>query len=66
VRTSLDTGTGILRDSENLDGWLVGGGLEYAITDRISARAEYRYSDFGNNGGDYERHQTLVGISFNF
>ena len=66
VRTSLNTGTGILRDSENLDGWLVGGGVEYAITDRISARAEYRYSDFGNNGGDYERHQTLVGISYNF
>ena len=66
VRTSLDTGTGVLRDSDNLDGWLVGGGLEYAITDKISARAEYRYSDFGNNGGDYERHQTLVGISYNF
>lgn len=66
VRTSLDTGTGILRDSENLDGWLVGGGVEYAITDKISARAEYRYSDFGNNGGDYERHQTLFGISYNF
>ena len=66
VRTALDTGTGIVRSSDNLDGWLVGGGLEYAITEKVSARVEYRYSDFGNNGGDYERHQTLVGVSYNF
>lgn len=66
VRTSLDTGNGIIRDSENLDGWVLGGGLEYAITKKVSARLEYRYSDFGNDGGDYERHQTLVGVSYNF
>ena len=66
VRTSLDTGNGISRNSDNLDGWLVGGGLEYAITEKISARVEYRYSDFGKNGGDYERHQTLFGVSYNF
>jgi outer membrane immunogenic protein len=28
-------------------GWTVGAGLEYAITDNWSVRAEYRYSDFG-------------------
>lgn len=66
VRTALDTGTGIVRSSENLDGWQIGGGLEYAITEKVSARLEYRYSDFGSNGGDYERHQTLVGVSYNF
>lgn len=66
VRTSIVTPAGLIRDSNSLDGWLVGGGVEYAITDRVSARAEYRYSDFGNNGGQYDRHQTLVGLSFNF
>lgn len=66
VRTSLDTGTGIVRSSDSLDGWLVGGGLEYAITEKVSARIEYRYSDFGNNGGSYERHQTLLGVTYNF
>lgn len=66
VRTALATTGGLVRDADNLDGWQVGGGLEYAITDRISARAEYRYSDFGNNGGQYDRHQTLVGVSYNF
>lgn len=30
-------------------GWTVGGGLEYAMTDNWSLRAEYRYTDFGRN-----------------
>jgi len=29
-------------------GWTVGGGLEYAVTNNWSIRAEYRYSDFGH------------------
>jgi outer membrane immunogenic protein len=28
-------------------GWTVGGGLEYAVTDNWSLRAEYRYAQFG-------------------
>jgi len=30
-------------------GWTVGGGLEYAVTNNWSIRAEYRYSDFGRS-----------------
>ena len=66
IRTSVATDTDTLRNSTNVDGWSVGGGVEYALTDHISARAEYRYSDIGNNGGDYDRHQALVGLSYNF
>jgi outer membrane immunogenic protein len=29
-------------------GWTVGGGLEYAVTNNWSIRAEYRYTDFGH------------------
>jgi outer membrane immunogenic protein len=29
-------------------GLLLGGGLEYAITNRISIKGEYNYIDFGN------------------
>jgi outer membrane immunogenic protein len=34
--------------TKNRSGWTVGGGLEYAVTDNWSVRAEYRYSDFGH------------------
>jgi outer membrane immunogenic protein len=30
-------------------GWTVGGGLEYAVTNNWSIRAEYRYTDFGHS-----------------
>ncbi len=33
-------------------GWTVGGGIEYAVTNNWSIRAEYRYSDFGRSS-DY-------------
>jgi outer membrane immunogenic protein len=66
VRTTLTTASGAVRQSDNIDGWLVGGGVEYAITENISARAEYRYSDFGRNGGQFDRHQTLIGVTYNF
>ncbi len=66
VRTTLVTDDATTRVSDNLDGWLVGGGVERALTDKVSARLEYRYTDFGNDGGQYDQHQALVGISYNF
>lgn len=67
VRTTFAPATGSpIVTSDNLDGWQIGGGVEYAISDKISARAEYRYSDLGSNGGQFDRHQTLVGVSYNF
>lgn len=38
-------------------GWTVGGGLEYAVTNNWSIRAEYRYQDFG--------HSTVFANGFN-
>jgi outer membrane immunogenic protein len=34
--------------SKTRSGWTVGGGIEYAVTNNWSVRAEYRYSDFGH------------------
>jgi len=35
-------------DSRTRSGWTVGGGIQYAVTNNWSIRAEYRYSDFGH------------------
>jgi len=38
------------QESETLTGWNIGFGSEYAATDNLLIRAEYRYSDFGSAG----------------
>jgi outer membrane immunogenic protein len=59
-------------------GWTVGGGGEVALTERMTARLEYRYSDFGTTrfdwpppvGATYEQHprfqELRAGISLKF
>ncbi|WP_296747222.1 outer membrane protein [Mesorhizobium sp.] len=39
--------TGPLPGSKTQTGWDVGAGLEYAFTDHLTSRVEYRYTDFG-------------------
>ncbi|AJA08522.1 outer membrane protein-like [Sphingopyxis fribergensis] len=51
---------------DNFDGWTIGGGVERAVTDRISGRIEYRYSDLGGSGTKFERHQVLAGVAYHF
>ena len=34
--------------SDTYTGWTVGAGVDYALTDNVLLRAEYRYSDFGS------------------
>jgi outer membrane immunogenic protein len=63
-------------------GWTVGGGLEYAVTNNWSVRAEYRYTDFGRStiyatgfdngspfvasGSDFNRHFTENRVQVGF
>jgi outer membrane immunogenic protein len=50
--------------SKTRTGWTVGGGLEYAVTNNWSIRAEYRYSDFGRSP-DFPFSATTLGtVSF--
>lgn len=56
---------------EGIDGLLLGGGAELALTDSISARAEYRYIDYGgvnfpDNTLDFKGHEVMAGVLFNF
>ena len=62
-------------DSDTLVGWTIGAGFDYAMTDHIILRAEYRYTDFGdedyskNNvkyNVDYKTNDFRVGVAYKF
>lgn len=66
---NLDTGAG--ESSETMHGWTIGGGVDYAFTDRMFGRLEYRYNDYGEKdiGGtdvDFSQHTVNVGIGVKF
>ena len=55
----------------NYLGWTVGLGAEYAITDNVIGRFEYRHSDFGNvlsddNRVSFKSDTVHLGIAFKF
>lgn len=52
------------RISGNSDGWMIGGGLQYGFTDKISGRLEYRRTDL--EGEKNNRNQMLVGVAYHF
>ncbi len=66
IGTSIKEEAGVRSATGNRDGWLVGGGVEHAFTDRISTRIEYRYSDLSDGHGKLDRHQALIGIAYRF
>ncbi len=50
---------------------MLGGGVELAFDDRVSARVEYRHIDYGevtfpDNTVDHNGHEIMPGILFNF
>lgn len=66
-QTSSDKQTGI--------GWTAGAGVEGFVTDRITARAEYRYTDYGREtynldsgkvSSGYDDHSVRVGMGVKF
>ncbi|RWB06592.1 MAG: porin family protein [Mesorhizobium sp.] len=74
---SLFNGAEIRSYSDTSVGWTAGLGTEYAFTDNLIFRAEYRYSDFGNSDGfllllpttgdlDLTSHDINLGVSYKF
>ncbi|TJW36001.1 MAG: porin family protein [Mesorhizobium sp.] len=64
-------------NSATFHGWTIGTGAEYAFTDNLTARVEYRYTDFGAkrisfpvNGYDEKIdpsfHAVRLGVSYKF
>lgn len=66
VRITDDALTGPVIATENREGWLIGGGVEREIIPQVSARVEYRYSGLGEDEGTFDRHQTLLGVTYRF
>lgn len=66
ARATFANATGSARDSRTYDGWMAGGGVERYLTDKVSARVEYRYSDLGGSDTRWHRQQGLFGISYHF
>jgi outer membrane immunogenic protein len=62
LRTTVGGATGSTVSTAE-DGWRVGTGVEQAFGDRFYAKAEYRYTDYGN---DVSRHQAIVGLGYRF
>ncbi|MGC4408566.1 outer membrane protein [Allorhizobium sp. NPDC080224] len=61
------------KQDKTMHGWTVGAGADYAVTDRIITRVEYRYTDFGDVTfpGDTEavslkQHAVNVGLAVKF
>jgi outer membrane immunogenic protein len=73
-------GTTELRQDLDADGWRIGAGGEYALSERTFAKLEYRYSNYNKgevdfDGGipdserfdmDLDRHQVVAGVGMRF
>ncbi|MES2986490.1 MAG: outer membrane beta-barrel protein [Pseudomonadota bacterium] len=68
IDTSYRTPTTTFRADENVDGWRLGAGTEVKLTDKVYAKAEYRYSkyDSDSTGINAKRHQVVGGLGVRF
>ena len=66
LRTTITDSAGTESSSSGHDGWLLGAGAERQVNDRVSARIEYRYSDFSEDDGELERNRLLAGLAYRF
>ncbi len=57
------TGATVTDVSSDEDGYRLGLGVEQMLTDRIYAKAEYRFTGYDD---DVSRHQALVGLGYRF
>lgn len=66
--TRYTSGGTTIGGKENVDGWRLGAGGEVKLTDKLYAKAEYRFSkyDDDSSGIDAKRHQVLGGVGIRF
>ena len=72
-----DPGTPVIESvSTSFNGWNIGAGIEHAFTQNLTARIEYRYTDYGRSVETYAQgydlgfepqiHTILVGVAYKF
>lgn len=77
VDATTTSGGASTSDSNSHVGWTLGAGVEVAVTQNVTARVEYRYTDFNdktytltptalNANYDYQIHAVRVGVSYKF
>jgi outer membrane immunogenic protein len=76
ARVSYDDGAGtVIAASDNRGGWRGSAGIEVALTSKVYAKGEYRYSHYsryhasaGTQTGSlgFDRHQALAGLGLRF
>lgn len=58
--------------SDTMVGWTLGAGVEYAFTDNLIGRVEYRYTDFGDFDltpiatAELKTHDVRIGVAYKF
>ncbi|MDX3926211.1 MAG: porin family protein [Shinella sp.] len=62
---------GLGKDEETFNGYTVGAGLDYAFTNQIFGRVEYRYNDYGDKdlqgiNVDVDQHTVKIGLGIKF
>lgn len=60
------SGTAPVAVSGSQNGWLLGAGVEHAVTKNVTGRLEYRYTDLSEGDGKWNRHQVLAGVAYHF
>ncbi|KXF78934.1 autotransporter [Paramesorhizobium deserti] len=68
-------GVSVLDDKKTQTGWTLGAGVDYAATDNVIVRFEYRYTDLGdedfdfggvNYNADFKSHDIRLGVAYKF
>jgi len=69
VDTRYINGATTVEDSETLDGWRAGAGVELGLGRNLYVKGEYRYSNYtqaNNSSIDLDRHQVVAGVGVRF
>jgi outer membrane immunogenic protein len=63
----------LAKQNKTMNGWTVGAGTDYAVTDKLITRIEYRYTDFGDvtfpgdaEAVNFKQHAVNLGLAVKF